>query len=244
MTKMKESLKTLPEKNDILHEHIADTYFYTTTKKRAPAARKKHRTAHKKTDITKFILPAAILSSIITLMLLAWTVIHPKYISYLKKKIDRADLVNIVSGGALNKGIMKRIEFHGYARDRDAARDKILHLINPRKYNWADMSIDFKFPINLSGKNISASVRGKVGGEKINLVLRDSDNRSYRLNDIFLTPGWRSETIMLDSAKNNIDLTRIRHLRLESGFVGDPPGNAAPAQTDIFIRDIKISKRR
>ena len=114
-------------------------------------------------------------------------------------------------------------------------------LNNPQKYGWAELSIDFKFPIDLSMRKLSLSLRGNVGGEKINVVLRDMEDRSFRVNDLSLSSNWNDKIIDLEKAKGEIDLSKINHLRVECGYAGESI-KSSPVGVVVYVKDIGLLK--
>jgi len=238
MNKSAESLKAIPPKDSVLPQHIIDTYFY-----KKPHKSRHGKLAHKKTNV----IPTIVVSlGIMILMLgIAKSFLTARYNAYLMKKFENSKLVTLFDEGSINKDVIKRFEFRGQAKDKSKVADKVVYLTNPKKYNWADLSMGFRFPANLSGRILSLSLRGKTGGEKVSLVLRDADNRSSILNDIFLTPGWKTESMPFDKIKGDINLSRVDLLRLECSYVGEPPKEmgAASIDTTFYIKDIRISKK-
>lgn len=240
MTKAIESLKTFPSKREILHDTIADTYFYKKPR------RKKYPNAAGKA-LRTFSLAIFSLASIAALLLLFFIVsyffnIH--YNNYLRNKIAHSNIITLIDDGNIDREPIRKIEFRGYAKNRSRLAVKPILFTNSKKYSWADLSIDFRFPIDLSGRMLSLSVKGKVGGEKISVIMRDIQNRSFVISDIYLTSSWKTETVSLDNIKNDIDLSAINHMRMESSFMGDPPREAgkSPADMTMYIKDIKILK--
>ncbi len=241
MTKAIESLKTFPSKEDILHQTIADTYFY-----KKPRRKKYHKASGK--ELRTFSLAIFSLAAIVSLLLLFFIAsyffnIH--YNNYLRNKIARSKVITLIDNGNIDKEPIRRIEFRGYAKNKSKLSIKPILFSNPKKYNWADLSIDFKFPIDLSDRILLLSVKGKIGGEKINIIMRDVENRSFIVSDIYLTSSWKTETIPLDNIKKDIDLSATEHLRIESSFVGEPPREAgnSPVDMTMYIKDVKILKR-
>ncbi len=177
------------------------------------------------------------------LLVLSLALLHNYYISTVKEKIAASKIVHIFSSGILNKNIIKNFEFRGYAIDKSGFSNKMLVLINTKKYNWADASIDFKFPMDLSRRKLSLTIKGKIGGERISLVLLDSNNRSYRLNDIYLASNWNTDTISFDNIKGGIDLSKITQLRFEYGYVGESSKLMdSLIELTVYIKNIELIK--
>lgn len=241
MSKTVETLKRPSIKADVLDNHIVDTYFYQKTR---PKIRKKKTKTYIK-NIAKLILPLSVTLLLATCLVIFAPILKTKYHSFLKNAIVNAKTVKIVDRGAVNKDIVQNYEFRGYARkdiSPKVPRDAIA-LTNPKKYNWADMAINFKFPVNLTNRSISLSMRGNVGGERVNIVIRDINNKSYRINDLYLTSKWSSKVIRLDSVKNNIDLSSIDHLRIECGYMGESSKEMdSPIDITVYIKNINLIK--
>ncbi len=160
----------------------------------------------------------------------------------LQDEIRGADIVEIFCDGKLNNRIIKKFEFQGHARPESKIAGELIILKNSRKYEWASLNIDFRCPIDVSDKNIMLSVKGRRGGEKIFLVLRDSRNRSYRSAEIFLTPAWSRKVIRLKDVDGVIDLGEIDHLRFECSYAGEPPANRnVTIETTFFLKDVMFS---
>ncbi len=237
MSKIVESLKFVPAKDNTLHKQIADTYFYKKPRKK--------KSKHSKKHVRSLAVGALSLAGAFLIIFAVFSFLNVRYLDYLKKKIDSSPIVTVFDTGRLNKELIRKFEFRGLARGRSKIVDRILVLNSPKKYKWADMAIDFRFPVDFSDRVISFSIKGKMGGEKVGLVLRDANNRSSTLRDVFLTPSWRTETMSLDSVEKDIDLSRISHFRVECSYVGEPPKDigASPADVNIYIKDIKFSKK-
>lgn len=232
MSKTIELLKKIPSKTEILHQHIADTYFYRRTQK------KKNDGLQKRLN---FIFLASSLFVISVILIAGSSLLYHRYVKFLKSTTNGSRAITVFSDGRVNNRILKGYEFRGYAKANSEFADKLIVLNSPKKYNWADLSIDFKFPIDFSKRVLVLSLKGKTGGEKLHLVLRDGTNRSCRLNDLYLTPDWKTERVSLDGIKGNIDLTKITHLRLEFGDVGESSKKMdSLIDVTIFIKTIQI----
>jgi len=241
MSKTVETLKRPSLKADVLDTHIVDTYFYQKTR---PKIRKKKTKSYLK-NLTKLIGPLSITLLLAACLIILSPIIKNKYHSFLKNKIVNAKIIKIVDRGAVNKDFIQNYEFRGYARKDISAkvpRDAIA-LTNPKKYNWADMAMNFKFPLNLTNRAISLSLRGNIGGERVNIVIRDTNSKTYRINDLYLSSKWSDKVIHLDNAKNNIDLSNIDHLRIECGYAGESSKEMdSPIDITVYIKNINLIK--
>jgi hypothetical protein len=152
-------------------------------------------------------------------------------------------LVSLTRGGSLNRKVVKYVEFDGYAKGRGSLSGKYIILKNSGKYDWSNLAMYFNFPVDFSNKAIALATKSNIGGEKINIVLKDSHNKSSRLRDIFLTSNWRNETISLNSVKNDIDLSSIVQARIECDYVGEPAQGTGPtSDVTIYIKNIDLIK--
>ena len=234
MTKTIESLKKNASKADILNDHIVSTYFYAK-----PHHKKKTKNAVNKLRAA-FIASALLIAAVIAIA--ACLVFYNSYyLDFVKKRVESAAVISIFEGGRLNRDIIKNFEFRGFARDKSGISKGIMVFNSSEKYNWADVSMDFRFPIDLSRRDLILSIKGMVGGEKVTLVLRDAGNRSYRLKDLYAASNWKTEHMPLGEAKGDIDLSRITHIRLESGYLGESNIDSQADMT-IYISGIKLMK--
>lgn len=234
MSKTIESLRRFPPKENILDDHIANTYFY----------QKKH-----KKKARPYATNIKINYAVASAFLFAFCVfaiapnIYRNCLNSLKEKVSNAKVINIVDGGRLDKLSIRRCTFRGYARAKSKFSDNYVILNNSRKYNWADVSVDFKFPIDLSHRSLSMSLKGKVGGERVNIVLRDAKNKSSRLRDVYLASDWKTDVLSLGEVRNDIDLSNITHLRIEYGHVGESVKEMdSPIDVTVYVKDFQILK--
>ncbi|MFA5145916.1 MAG: hypothetical protein WC515_00835 [Candidatus Omnitrophota bacterium] len=234
MSKTIESVRRFPAKDDILHDHIANTYFYQKTRK------KKAKPLHKSIKINA---GAAAFFIAVAFLIAASPSIYNIYLESLKKKIMASDQIKIVDGGRLDKLALKNFSFRGYARGKSGFAGTYLLLNNAKKYNWADLSADFKFPLDLSKRVVSVTIRGSTGGEKVTLVLRDSASRSSRANDIYLTPDWKTVAIPVSIFSGQIDTSSVTHMRIEYGHIGESAKEMdIPIEVKIYVKDLSILK--
>lgn len=240
MHKTIETLKKPSFRGDVLDNHIADTYFYQKTR---PKIRKKKTRSYLK-NLIKFIVPASLTSALIIFLIIAAPLAQSKYHSFLKKQILNAKIIKIVNRGIVNKDIIGNYEFRGHAKkDTSGMSRGSIVLDNPKKYNWADLAMNFNFPINLTNRMLALSLRGNIGGERINIVLRDANNKTYRINDLCLSSKWSDKLIRLDNAKGNVDLSSINHMRVECGYVGESAREMdSPIDIMVYIKNINLLK--
>ena len=158
MSKIIETLKIDPAKDNHLHKQIADTYFYKKPRKK--------KSKHSKKRIKSLAIGALSFAGASLAIFIVFSFLNFHYLDYLKKKIDRSPIVTVFDTGRLNKELVKKFEFRGTARGKSKIADKALAINSPKKYKWADVSMDFRFPVDFSERIISFSVKGKRGGEK------------------------------------------------------------------------------
>lgn len=238
MTRAIESLKTSPFHEYKLYDRIADTYFHQKTRQKTRHKKDKFPAKELKTAfIWLFLAAAAVTASIIL-----YSSLRGQYINSLRERVANSNVLVISEGGNFNRDILGRLELRGYAKGNGKFLKEAVMLKNPKKYNWADMALDFKFPIDFSGKTLAFALKGELGGERVSLVLRDMNNRAARLSDIYLTSDWKTKSIALnDVVGGNIDLTGITHMRLEYGYIGESSKEMdLPIDLTIYVKDIKL----
>jgi hypothetical protein len=240
MTKTIETIKRTPFRGDVLDSHIADTYFYQKTR---PKIRKKKAHSRIK-DLKRFAIPVTITAFFVIAIVMLAPVIHGKYYAFMIQRISAAKTIKIMDRGVVNKDIIKNYEFRGYAKKETIKTTKdAMVLDNPKKYNWADLAMNFSFPMNLTNRSLSLSLRGNVGGERVSVVLRDASNKTYRINDLYLSSRWSDKLIKLNSVKGDIDLARIEHMRIEYGYVGESARDMdSPIDVTVYIKNINLLK--
>ena len=240
MSKTIETLKKPHLREDALYAHIADTYFHQKNRQKA----RKKKTAPSVKNIARLSITLLLLIISTALLITFISFSHNRYTYYVKKKISTLKVIKLVNNGAINKEIIKNLEFRGYATKGDSKilRNAII-LSNPQKYNWADLSINFKFPIDLSSRILSMSLRGNVGGEKVNIVLRDINNRSARLTDVSVSSNWNDKIIHPNKMEGDIDMTKVNHLRIECGYVGESAKEKDSfINVIVYIKNISLTK--
>ncbi|MFH0763871.1 MAG: hypothetical protein V1927_02565 [Candidatus Omnitrophota bacterium] len=241
MAKTIETLKTPVFKEDVLHSHIAETYFHKNSHTKT---RKKKSARRLNIDFPRLFITWAIVAALSLLAFISIAFLHNRYIEILRKSTAALKVIDVVTLGSANKAIIKKFEFRGQARrgKNSEIKDSVI-LNNPKKYNWADLSVDFKFPVDLSERAILLSLRGATGGEKLNVVLRDTKNRSSRLSDISLSSNLKDKMIHMDEFKGDIDLGNINHLRLEYGHAGESGSLMdSPINVTIYVNNITLPK--
>lgn len=241
MTKRTESLRIGPFHEDRLYDRIADTYFHQ--KPRPKTKKKKHGPIFTLKYFKTVLVGLTTIALSLMIILSAGSFFKNHYINSVKKRLAGAKVIVLAAGGVMNREITGTTEFRGYAKGSSKFSKECIILTNQKKYNWADLAIDFKFPIDFSERRLSMGLKGRVGGERVSLVLKDSSNRSVRLGDISLASNWRQEVVQLAGMRKDIDLSRITHMRFECGYVGESPKDMdSPIDISVFVKDVKITK--
>ena len=240
MPKTLEGTRRSFPKEDVLLEHIASTYF---AKKSHPKKKSKKKSTSLK-DAALMIVAVGAIAAAIGFILIIASITGNNYNEFLRKKISTLRVIPIFNNGVINKDVVKRLEFLGYARRiiSKTAKDALI-LKNARKHNWADALLPLRFPVDLNSRTLSFSIRGAKGGEKITIILKDSSNRPLRLKEIYLSSNWRAESISLGRSKKYIDLANISSIRIEYGLIGEGLGEKdSPVESVIYIKNINLTK--
>lgn len=243
MSKTLEGTRRSYSKEDALLEHIASTYF---SKKARPKSRSKSKAPSLK-DLVIVIISAVVIFSALGFILALSSIAGNNYNEYLKKKVSGLAIISLVEKGSINKDVVARSEFLGYAgteRSKSKKFDEIA-LKNPKKYNWADFSLPLRFPIDLTSRTLNISIKGLMGGERAFLVLRDSGNRSFRIKEFSLSSNWADESIPVNSARKYIDIKNISAVRIEYGRIGESAADRnSSIGSAIFVKNINFAKEK
>ena len=241
MSKNSEASKRVPSKEDILNEHIAKTYFRQKDPPQPlplpplPSGKKPKR--------KPFILSFILIVAIIAISIPVFNITRARYVKHLSEKVSRSPVLNLFDKGRLDRTLVSRVEFSGYANGRCKFSDAGLTLNSLKKYNWADASFDFEIPFDLTDRNLSITTKGVMGGEKLSIAVRDRFNRTYKLRDLYLTSNWKTDTISFNTIRKDIDITGITHIRFEYGRVGEAPKLMdSLIDITIFIKSIQITR--
>jgi hypothetical protein len=148
-----------------------------------------------------------------------------------------------VRGGEPNKAFIGKAFFVGDARVSSTMADNQITLANSRGQGWASFVIEMKQPIDLTKLDMRYAAKGSSGAEKLVPIIIDSQNRSYRIDDLSLTAlsdNWHTYIIDFKPVKGDIDLANVAAVKFEFGT--ETAGNG-PADT-LFLKDISIVKAR
>ena len=237
MSNTLQSIKRFPNKEDILNEHIVDTYFY----QKKPAVQPQTPVKNTKILWICIIIACSIVAGLAFFAAIYYLNGHQTTIA--KANASASRIIAFTRGGSLNKTIIKNADFNGYAKGKGTLSNSCIMLKNSGRSTWSNFSMDFQFPLSFSKTAITLSLKSDIGGEKINIVLKDSRNKSSRSRDIFLTSNWRDETISLNTLRNDIDLSSINQMRIECDYVGEPSQGAKRSpDITIYIKNMELIK--
>ena len=150
-------------------------------------------------------------------------------------------LLRVDTTGLISDKITENSYFTGMKDGRGGWGKDHLTLNNFPGSSWKAFCVDLKDPMDLEGGRFSFFARGKTGGERLKVVFRDADERSYPLSshhDYILTKNWQRISLPIDKLKNAIDVSRVKHFRFEYGSAA---AKNKP-NTVIHLKDIVISE--
>ena len=136
-----------------------------------------------------------------------------------------------------------RDRFYGDALSSSKSSRSELSLSNSGGTGSASYRVEFKKPLNLSHYEIGYFAKAASEGAKLVLVVTDSDNKAYRVEDdriAILSKEWHAYSVNFKPVKNAIDLTSIASIRFEFG--SSTAGNLP--NTVVSLRDIYLAKSR
>ncbi|NQT00081.1 MAG: tetratricopeptide repeat protein [Candidatus Omnitrophica bacterium] len=152
---------------------------------------------------------------------------------------QKAPFAIIMENGREDAQLVENIGFYGACLH--AYQESSVKITNGSHCNWSSMGIDFIYPIDLRGKRILLKVKGKQGGERLQLTLRDKWASGYS-PQLVLTPEegaasfWQNMALIPEAPPEKIDLSQVVHLGLEFGF----STARNPAHSTLFVEDIII----
>ncbi len=224
---MEDRLREIPKE-------VIDTFF-----RKAAGIPQKEKPEEKPKNHKKTLLFILFLSS---LVLVLSTIIIILYIIPYKKKVPKTVALNrfhytdpVVKNGLVNRFNTIEAHFDGGASRKSAFLKNSIELTNPGNEGRASLIIKFREYLDLDDKNILILARAKYGTKKINLILKDSQNRLYEYPGIQFSSNWNLKNIYLDEARD-IDLKRIKELELEFGSL--TTGNKE--NSTIYLKDITV----
>lgn len=145
----------------------------------------------------------------------------------------------IIKDGRQDRRFVKKVGFYGgciFTQEPGAMK-----LVNGGFCNWSAMGIDFVYPVDLRGKSIILEIKGKAGGEKIELTFRNQFAKEYTPQMTIspqtnLLTDWQRLKIDLEGSNPQMDLSCVVHIGLEFGFstVQNPVNSA------LFVKNMVI----
>ena len=149
----------------------------------------------------------------------------------------------IMEYGRENSQLVKKVGFYGacvHSYEKQSVK-----LINGSHRSWSSMGIDFVYPIDLRGKQVALELKGKQGGERLELTFRDKFAKSYNPQLVLVpeksaTRRWKKIKVAFSNHQPGIDLSQIVHLGLEFGF----STVRNPANSTLYVKDIIVEDAR
>jgi uncharacterized beta-barrel protein YwiB (DUF1934 family) len=134
---------------------------------------------------------------------------------------------------------IEKIEFTGSGQHFSKVTQNYIILGNGNSLGNASMDVFLKEPVDLSENSLVFTARGGQGGEKFDIIIKDTQNRSYFANSPTesLDPKWRQITISLSGvSEKTMDAKKISNLRFEYGALtaGNHMGST------IYLKDIGL----
>jgi len=157
----------------------------------------------------------------------------------ISNNIGSADII-IIKNGKKDSALVKKIGFYGACVH--SQQEHSIKLINGSFRKWSSMGIDFAYPVDLRGKKIVLELKGKQGGERLDLIFRDKFAPDYNpqlelaAEEKSVSPDWQQIKVTLGKHQPEIDLSSVVHMGLELG--SSTVQN--PVQSTLFIKNIVI----
>jgi len=220
--------------DDFSHKEIIDTFFGKSVPGKFG---KKSPKKHKRTQI----LIAAIILSVLALSAIIIILYKVRVFDYRKEtavsKFRYSE--NIIKNGQIKRPLIEEARFDGDARGKSSFLKNSARLVNSGEYGRASLTVKFWEPLDLEGKNILILGRAEHGTKKINLILKDSQNRFYECPNICFSSSWNLKHVYLGK-RRGFDLGRVGELKVEFG--SHTAGNEK--NSTIYLKDITIRNRK
>lgn len=148
----------------------------------------------------------------------------------------------IMEYGREEPQLVKKVGFYGACLH--SYEKQSVKLINGSHRTWSSMGIDFVYPIDLRGKQITLQLKGKQGGERLELTFRDKFAKSHNSQLVLVpeeraTRRWEKIKVAFGDQHSGIDLSCIVHMGLEFGSsTVRNPANSTLYVNDIIIEDV------
>ncbi len=226
-------LKQKPRMEDPIQEELANTFF--------PSSIKKYKSQDKASKIPWVITGLVIFLTLFLILSNKNININVQIAAQTPKAVSE-DTIQLVANGKFNTNVVQNMYFDGDAKKLSEKLPDTLALINSGRSGWANLTMEFKKPVNLKEFDIAYNAKGDRGDEHFTLVLVDKNDSTYRMKrkaSLNLTNKWNDYEVSFKSA-SGIDLENIAKVKFEFG--GLTAGNYSSAK--IFLKDIRITKTR
>jgi len=241
MTRPASVIKTYTPDEVSLHKELADVYF----SKKSPVSKKKPKKARAAKRWQRLTASLPVVSAALIALSLAVFIgmLTRQDPGALRRAIRGADTVKIVEGGTFNRFITARTEGRAASFEGAAlARDRYI-MLGAAATGRNFLTIDFRFPADLSGKDVSILARGRHGGEMVSFSVRDSQKRSYRSEPFYIQAKWSRASIPLARYSNVVDIGNIERMKVEyDEGVSSPPDGKTEVGREVYIKDILLTK--
>lgn len=151
--------------------------------------------------------------------------------------------IYFLKGSEINNSLIGGAGFGGDASTYSRLTGSGIVLCNSRGSGWADYTIRFKEPLDMTGLDMEFVASGTNGGERLGVALVDSRNRTYRIEDA-LIPRLTKELKIYKTPIRNIgkaiDLSAVSEIKFEFGSltVGNGP------MATILLNSVYASKTK
>ena len=241
MSKTASVLKPYTSKDITLQEELAEVYF----PKKLSVKRKAKKNHLLKNSLGAPLFMAIALSSI---LLLAGFMLAPRIYHQgrdaLSLKVKDAEIVGLLEEGRLNRTIIRLPGDKKIApENRGDVENKFIPL-GGRGIQAKALPIDFKSTIDISGKTVALTAKGRRGGEAVSVAIRDSKKRSYRFDPIYLGSAWSTKRLSMAGLTGSIDLTRVEHIKVEYDDSQTGADKRYEVTREAYIKSISPAGKR
>ena len=144
----------------------------------------------------------------------------------------------------INGSIVEKLGFYGAASSKSRMMKDELLLVNDGTITWASAGFDLSEPIDSTGRSLDFFVKGKAGGESLELTLRDADSNSYLPQARHTTfhknmrNEWQFVSVPFSDFDGFYNHERVKHIGFEFGT----QTTLNKRGTSIYIKNIRIVK--
>lgn len=230
-------------------EELAKTYFSTTAARENRVNKPKTSTPaqpdqrSKKRRVISLIL-GIILVSLVAILVFNRVEIIVKVFPALQPnaiyKDKNADTISLSKDGEINRDIIKGVMFYEGAAAESSWKNGMAVLINEVNSKNAVMGIDFNNPVDMIGRLLCFSVKGKSGGEYLRICLKDEKNNLCYSKVDALQNSWQPFMIDINAAGNLVDPRRITRIEFEIS----PGAKEDLSRSTVYFKDWYFAKRR